>query len=187
MGGGAGFPAAVCSSSGSWRRRRRRRRLRSLTVARLRRVDGGLGARRLRAQRCSGEAAVRRGWGSGAEGPVLSAPRPAALSPAADTTLDGAGGHGAEPGEELFALPTPVPGFGGLPRPRPRIAGPASALGSAPQAPVWPAASRRPLPPSRLLSLRHWPSDRSQLSLPSEGILVLITFALLPASPFSHR
>lgn len=112
MGGGAGFPAAVCSSSGTWRRRRR---LRSVTVAGLRHDNGGLGSRRLRAERCCREAAIRHGGSSGAEGPVLSSPRSAALSSAADTTFGGVGGHGAEPGEELFALPTPVPGSLGLP------------------------------------------------------------------------
>lgn len=101
------FPRAVCSLSGSWRRRRQ---LGSATALLLRRDDGGLGARRLRAERCGREAAIRHGGSSDAEEPVLSASRSPTVSPAADPTLGGAGGHGAQPGEELFALPTPVPG-----------------------------------------------------------------------------
>lgn len=115
MSGGAGFPAAVRYSSGLWRRRR----LGSVTVARLPRDDGGHRARRLRAERCSREAAIRHGGSFGAEGPVLSAPCSTGLPPAADATLGGTRGNDAEPGEVLLALPTPFPGSLGLPSSRP--------------------------------------------------------------------
>ena len=90
-------------------------RLRRVTVAGLRSDDGGLGARRLRAERCSREVAIHHGGSSGTEGPVLPAPRSTALPPAADEALGGARGHGAEPGEELLTLPISVPGSPGSP------------------------------------------------------------------------
>lgn len=103
MGSAAGFPAAIHYSSGSWRPRR----LKRITVAGLRCDDGGLRARRLRAERCGREAATYHGGNSSAKNPVLPAPCPTALPPAADTTFGGARGHRAEPGEKLLALPTP--------------------------------------------------------------------------------
>lgn len=111
MNGGVGFPAAIRYSSGSWRLWQ----LKSITVAGLRSDDGGPRARRLRAERCSREAAIYHGGSSSAENPVLPAPRTTALPPAADATLGGAGGHGAEPGEELLAPPILVSPFFGVP------------------------------------------------------------------------
>lgn len=123
MGGGAGFPAAVRYSRRSWRRRQL-----NVTVFQLRCDHGGLGAWRLRAERC-------------AEGPVLPAPRSSGLPPPADATPGSARGHSAEPGEELPAQPSPGPSLRSLAPPISSglwLSGPVPSLSPAPLAEALP-------------------------------------------------
>ena len=146
-----------------------------VTVARPWRDDGGLGDRRLRAERCSREAANHHGGSSGAEGPVVPAPCSTALPTAADATHSGARGRGAEPGEELLALYIPVS--------VPRVSlGPALGLWPHPPDPNWyPLAALWPA-----LSPKSRPLIQGSSHCPFPLLGYCLLFLVPPLNPWCH-